>query len=96
VLNNRLYKNKYLCGDNYTIADMISYPWTVNWKAQGQDIAEFKHFQRWFDELSARPAVKRGMAAGTDLPPDPATISDEERAAIRKRMYNQRAIPVPA
>ena len=96
VLNNRLYKNKYLCGDSYTIADMISYPWTVNWKAQGQDIAEFKYFQRWFDELSERPAVKRGMAAGTDLPPDPSTISDAERAAIRKRMYNQRAIPVPA
>ena len=96
VINNRLYKNKYLCGDNYTIADMISYPWTVNWKAQGQDIAEFKYFQRWFDELGERPAVKRGMAAGTDLPPDPSTISDEERAAIRKRMYNQRAIPVPA
>jgi GST-like protein len=96
VLNNRLYKNKYLCGNEYTIADMISYPWTVNWKAQGQDIEEFKHFKRWFEELSERPAVKRGMAAGADLPPDPATISDAERAAIRKRMYNQRAIPVPA
>ena len=41
---------------------MISYPWTVNWKAQGQDIAEFKYFKRWFDELSARPAVQRGLA----------------------------------
>jgi GST-like protein len=96
VLNNRLYKHKYLCGDHYTIADMISYPWTVNWKAQGQEIDEFKHFKRWFDELSERPAVKRGMAAGTDLPPDPNSLSDEDRAAIRKRMYNQRAIPVPA
>jgi GSH-dependent disulfide-bond oxidoreductase len=75
---------------------MISYPWTVNWQAQGQDIDEFKYFKRWFDELSARPAVQRGMAAGKDLPPDPATISEAERAAIRKRMYNQRAIPVPA
>ena len=96
VLNNRLYKNKYLCGDSYTIADMISYPWTVGWKNQGQDIEEFKYFKRWFEELGERPAVKRGMAAGTDLPPDPATISEAERAAIRKRMYNQRAIPVPA
>jgi GSH-dependent disulfide-bond oxidoreductase len=96
VLNNRLYKSRYLAGEEYTIADMISYPWTVNWKAQGQDIEEFKHFKRWFDELSARPAVQRGMAAGADLPPDPATISEAERAAIRKRMYNQRAMPVPA
>jgi GSH-dependent disulfide-bond oxidoreductase len=96
VLNNRLYKNRYVAGEEYTIADMISYPWTVGWKAQGQDIEEFKYFKRWFEELGERPAVKRGMAAGTDLPPDPTTLSEAERAAIRKRMYNQRAIPVPA
>jgi GSH-dependent disulfide-bond oxidoreductase len=96
VLNNRLYDRPYLAGDEYTIADMIAYPWTVNWKGQGQDIEEFKYFKRWFEEVGERPAVKRGMAAGTDLPPDPSSLSDEERAAIRKRMYNQRAIPVPA
>ena len=45
VLNNRLYESRYLAGDDYTIADMISYPWTVNWKAQGQDIEEFKVLQ---------------------------------------------------
>ena len=75
---------------------MICYPWTVNWKAQGQDIEEFKHFKRWFEEVGERPAVKRGMAAGTDLPPDPASLTDEDRARIRKIMYNQRAIPAPA
>jgi GSH-dependent disulfide-bond oxidoreductase len=96
VLNNRLYESRYLTGEEYTIADMICFPWTVNWKAQGQDIEEFKHFKRWFDEMAARPGVQRGMAVGADLPPDPASISEEERAAIRKRMYNQRAIPVPA
>ena len=96
VLNNRLYKSRYVCGDEYTITDMICYPWTVNWKAQGQDIEEFKYFKRWLEELGERPAVKRGMAAGTDLPPDPASLTDEDRARIRKIMYNQRAIPVPA
>jgi GST-like protein len=96
VLNNRLAGRPWLAGNEYTIADMISYPWTVNWKAQGQDIEEFKHFKRWFEEVGERPAVKRGMAAGADLPPDPSTLSDAERAAIRKRMYNQRAMPVPA
>ena len=96
VLNNRLYKHEYIAGDQYTIADMICYPWTINWKFQGQDIEEFKHFKRWFEMMGARPAVQKGMAAGTDLPPDPASLTDEERAAIRKRMYNQRALPVPA
>ncbi|HEX3864189.1 MAG TPA: glutathione S-transferase N-terminal domain-containing protein [Stellaceae bacterium] len=96
VLNNRLHKNKYLAGDEYTIADMISYPWTVNWKAQGQDIGEFKYFKRWFDELSARPGVQRGMAAGANLSVDVSKLPAEEQARIRKIMYNQRAIPVAA
>ena len=62
VLNNRLYDRRYLAGDEYTIADMICYPWTVGWEAQGQDINEFRYFKRWFDELSARPAVDKGMS----------------------------------
>ena len=36
VLNNQLYQQRYLCGDEYTIADMICYPWTVNWAGQGR------------------------------------------------------------
>ena len=45
VLNNRLYDRRYLAGDEYTIADMISYPWTVNWKVQGQDIERVQVLQ---------------------------------------------------
>lgn len=59
VLNNRLYDRRYLAGDDYTVADMISYPWTVSWKLQGIDLDEFKYFKRWFEELSARPAVEK-------------------------------------
>ena len=29
VLNNKLYSQRYLCGDEYTIADMICYPWPI-------------------------------------------------------------------
>ena len=96
VMNNRLYDRRYLAGDEYTIADMISYPWTVNAEAQGQDINDFEHFKRWFEEVGDRPAVKRGMEAGNNLRVDPNTLTAEERAQMRKIMYNQRAIPVPA
>jgi GST-like protein len=96
VMNNRLYDRRYLAGDTYTIADMISYPWTLNWQIQGQDLNEFKHFKRWHDELSARPAVKKGMSIGNDLRVDVATLPAEEQARIRKIMYNQRARPAPA
>jgi GST-like protein len=95
VLNNRLYDRRYIAGDEYTIADMICYPWTVGWKAQGQEISEFKHFRRWFDELGARKAVQKGMAVGADLVTDPATLAPEEQERLRKILYNQRARPAP-
>jgi len=94
VLNNRLYESKYLAGDEYTIADMICYPWTVNWAAQGQDISEFKYFRRWQDELAARPGVQRGMAVGATLSEDPTKLPPEEQERRAKILYNQRARPV--
>jgi GST-like protein len=96
VINMRLYDRRYLAGEEYSIADMIAYPWTVNWKGQGQDIEEFKYFKRWFEAIGNRPAVKKGMAVGTDLSTDVTKLPPEEQARIRKLMYNQRARPVPA
>jgi GSH-dependent disulfide-bond oxidoreductase len=95
VLNSRLYDRPFLAGDEYTVADMIAYPWTVNWKGQGQDIAEFKHFQRWHEAVGARPAVQRGLAVGAELATDPATLPPEERERRAKLLYNQRARPAP-
>lgn len=95
VLNNRLYDRRYLAGDEYTIADMICYPWTVNWEGQGQDIGEFPYFKRWFDELVNRPGVQRGMAVGADLGEDYGKLSEEELERRRALLYNQRARPAP-
>jgi GSH-dependent disulfide-bond oxidoreductase len=95
VLNNRLYDRRYLAGEDYTIADMISYPWTVNWQFQEQDLSEFPHFKRWFDELGARPAVQRGLAVGAELQTDPSKLAPEELERRMKLLFNQRARPVP-
>lgn len=67
-----------LAGDEYTIAHIISYPWTVNWKGQGQDLAQSKYFKRWFDELSARPGVQRGLAVDANLERDATPLTPEE------------------
>jgi GST-like protein len=95
VLNNRLYDRRYLAGDEYTIADMICYPWTVGWEAQGQDINDFKYFKRWFEELGARPAVQRGMAVTAGPAVDFGSLSAEEREQLARLLYNQRARPAP-
>jgi GST-like protein len=95
VMNNRLYDRRYLAGDEYTIADMISYPWTVGWESQGQDIEEFPYFKRWFEELSARPGVQRGMDVGKEMSVDYASLPKETIERITKMLYNQRARPAP-
>jgi len=95
VLNNRLYDRRYLAGDNYTIADMACYPWTVSWEAQGIDIDEFKYFRRWFNQLSERPALQKGMAVGSDLSQDYSKLSDKELERVVSLLFNQRARPAP-
>ncbi len=95
VMNNRLYDRPYLAGDEYTIADMISYPWCVGWENQGQNLDDFKYLKRWFEELTNRPAVQRGMAAGSDLGEDYSKLSREEIERRRAMLYNQRARPAP-
>lgn len=95
VLNNHLYDRRYLCGDEYTIADMICYPWTVKLAAQGQDINDFKYFKRWFEELSARPAVQTGMRVGREKTLAIASLPKEEIAKLSAFLSNQRARPAP-
>ncbi len=95
VLNNRLHDRPYLAGETYTIADMISYPWTINWEGQGQDIEDFKYFKRWFDELGARAAVQKGMAVTAGPAEDYTQLSPEERERRMKLLFNQRARPAP-
>jgi len=96
VMNNRLHDRRYLAGDDYSIADIVSYPWTVGWAQQGIDLDEFRYFKRWFDELSERPAVQRGLAVAAGEAEDPATVTPEEQERRRGILYNQRARPAPA
>ena len=95
VLNNQLYHHRYVAGDVDSIADMSCYPWTVNWESQGQDIDQFRHVQRWFQEMGERDAVRRGMEAGSELGNDFSKLSDAEKAKLRRLLYNQRARPTP-
>lgn len=61
VLDRQLSETAYLAGDSYTIADIASFPWTRSYANQGIDLADFPHVRRWFDVISARPAVQRGV-----------------------------------
>jgi GST-like protein len=95
VMNLGLHGKQYLAAGEYTIADMICYPWVSNPELRNIDIAEFPNVKRWLAEMGARPAVQKAMAMGPEFREDPATISDEEKARRAKILANQRAQPIP-
>ncbi len=61
VLDKRLGESRYLAGDDYSIADMAAWPWTRYPERQNVERGDYPNFQRWFDEIAARPAVQRGV-----------------------------------
>ena len=62
VMDPRLSEVRYLAGDEYTIADIATYPWVARHEWHRVNLAEFANVKRWFDAIGARPAVSRGMA----------------------------------
>lgn len=62
VLNKRLADRPFVAGEDYSIADMASYPWIVLYEKQGQDLNDFPHLQRWLETIAARPATARAYA----------------------------------
>lgn len=67
VLDRRLAEMLYLAGDDYSIADMASFPWIQTYKAQEIDIGSFPALKDWYDRLKERPGLRRGMAVGRDF-----------------------------
>ena len=61
VLDGRLANHEWLAADQYTIADMATYPWVFRHVWQEIDLGQFPHVKRWYDAITARPAVQRGM-----------------------------------
>ncbi|MCG8510671.1 MAG: glutathione S-transferase N-terminal domain-containing protein [Rhodospirillales bacterium] len=61
VMDGRLGQSEFLGGPDYSIADIATFPWTVRYEWQGIDLAEFPNVKRWFDTVSARPAVRTGL-----------------------------------
>ncbi len=67
VMNDQVAKTRYIAGNEYSIADIAIFPWLRSWKNQGIDWNDHPHLKGWFDEIAARPAVKRGVEVLADL-----------------------------
>jgi GST-like protein len=66
LLDERLAAHEYLAGD-YSIADMAAYPWISVSEWTTLDIADYPNLLSWYEKVSLRPAVKRGMSLPTGI-----------------------------
>jgi GST-like protein len=60
VLDKRLAEATWLSGAEYSMADIINFPWIRNPDRRGIDLNEYPNLKRWHDAMAARPAVQRG------------------------------------
>jgi GST-like protein len=79
LLNTRLGQAQYLGGDEYSIADMATFPWTRQHQAQGAKLEQLPNVKRWFDDLSGRPAVKAMIAKQADIKSSRDTATDDNK-----------------
>ena len=61
VMDKQLAKTAFLAGNDYTIADIATFPWTRSWQNQGIELSAFPNVLRWHETIAARPAVVRGV-----------------------------------
>ena len=89
VLRYTRQVHAYLAGAEYSIADIITWPWAM---LLGRLIDEsvwddFPHLKRWVDEIHARPAVEKGRKVGREW--SQRELTEQEEAARRELLFNQ-------
>ncbi len=59
-LDERLSSVKFLAGENYTIADIATFPWIARHDWHDIGLSDYKNLDRWYNEISKRKAVIKG------------------------------------
>ncbi|MGB1457336.1 glutathione-dependent disulfide-bond oxidoreductase [uncultured Spongiibacter sp.] len=87
VLDKRLAENTYLCGDEYTIADIATFPWYgalvlghLYDAAEFLDVTSYTHVVRWAEQISERPAVQRGRRVNRVWGPEEEQMAERHSA----------------
>lgn len=83
VLDKQLEGKSFVCGEEYTIADICCWPWLLYSSSNGQDMESFANLSRWFKAVGERPAVMRVAERWwKDIPIESAMPLDEKTRAI--------------
>ena len=64
VMNGQIERTgAFIAGGDYSIADIAIYPWLIHHERHGIDWADYPALKAWFDRISQRPAVQKGLKA---------------------------------
>ena len=89
VMDKQLTTSKFMACDDYTLADIAIFPWLRSWENQGIDWADYPALKKWFDLISARPAVQRGVQVLASLR-RPITGDKEREILFGSTQYQKR------
>jgi GST-like protein len=88
VLNQNLAERRYLCGEEYNIADIANYGWygalvlhNIYSAAEFLDVASYQHVVRWATEIEQRPAVQRGRRVNRIWGPEENRLPERHDAS---------------
>jgi len=88
VLDRNLAERRYLCGDDYTIADMATWPWYGGLVLNGLyeaavflDVKSYTNVVRWAEEIQERPAVRRGERVNRAWGPEEERVPERHAAS---------------
>ena len=88
VLDRNLSSRQFLCGQDYTIADMANFAWygalvmdNLYDAAVFLDVASYTHAVHWAREIEARPAVQRGRRVNKVWGPKEERVPERHAAS---------------
>ena len=82
IMDKRLGESEYLAGDDYTIADMATFPWSRGPERRGQELDQLPNVKRWIEAIQARPAVAKALVVLEENQSKPTDVIDEETRSI--------------
>ncbi len=91
LIEQRLATRPYICGDEYTIVDIATFPWLRNSTLLDIDISNRPNVKRYIDTIAARPAVQAALAKVGQIKSNRDTASDEQKDRFFNRGKYARA-----
>ena len=88
VLDKNLADRRFLCGNDYNIADIATYPWYGNLvlndiyeASEFLEVTSYKNVVRWATEIQERPAVQRGRRVNKNYGPEEERVPERHDAS---------------